>query len=172
MDQQLLNAHTVSDMANRARKLELLGRTPRPAPRLVRLERQRLGDDHVAELEARSIGAALLGDLPAAATLYLRVPGHDGLVAIATSAERAELERGSGMIVFDAAEWGALVVAAESDRVWPADLREICARKAGAADWALDLETALGGARADAPRGWSVGRVLDRIGAELVQVQV
>lgn len=157
-------------MANRARQLGFssVHARPKAAPRLIRIERPLLGDDRVAEKEVRELPAQLLGDLPVPATLFVRVPGQAGPVAIATSAARAEAERAAGLTVFDPLEWSAIVVAAESDRLWSSDLREICARKEAQPGWALDLDVALAGARPDAPRAWTVGRVLDRIGATLV----
>lgn len=177
-------------MANRARTLKIPQTIPsegrlegsvgraraRSAPRLVRIERPRLGEERIAEREVRELPAQLLPGLPVAATLFVQVPGHAGPVAIATSPERAETERAAGRTVFDPAEWSAIVTAAESDRMWPSDLREVCARKvvareAGGREWALDLDGALAGARADAPQAWSVGRVLDRIGATIVGLE-
>lgn len=174
-------------MANRARTLKIgedtpfpegtvSRRRPRSASRLIRIERPALGDERTAEREVRELPAQLLPQLPVPATLFVHVPGHEGPVAIATSPERAASERAAGRTVFDPVEWSAIVTAAESDRLWPSDLRELCARKAGARrpggpGWALDLDTALAGARPDAPQEWSVGRVLDRIGAALLTVE-
>ena len=155
-------------MSKVARRLEVPGR--RPAPKLVRLERESVGDDRVQEKEARGLPAGLLGQLPVGTLLLLRVPGHDGAVAIASSPERAAEGRQAGLVVFDPTEWQALVTAVESDRVWPSDLRELCERKARAPQYVLDLDAALAGARAEAPQGWSVGRVLDRVGAQLSAV--
>jgi hypothetical protein len=167
---------------NRARKLEsteIFGSVervatvervarPRTTPRLIRLERPSIGVSQVAESEVSQLPAWLLESLPRAATLFLRVPGHEGVVAIATSRERAEAERRSAAVVLDPCEWSAIVTAAESDRVWPSDFRALCARKASSREWTIDLETALAGARADGSRGWTVGRVLERLGAQLV----
>lgn len=171
-------------MANRARTLKIeqtsgfeggtvTSRRPRSASKLIRIERPALGDERTAEREVRELPAQLLAQLPLPATLFVQVPGHEGPVAITTSADRAESERAAGRTVFDAVEWSAIVTAAESDRLWPSDLRELCVRKQGArttGGWMLDLDTALAGARPDAPQEWSVGRVLDRIGAALLAV--
>lgn len=167
-------------MASSARRIELPGDSSKMAvpsgtvrkrgraAKLLRVERRRLGEDRVWEAEVRAIPAQLLAGLPRSTTLRLEIPGLDRLVAIATSAERAASERDAGAIVFDAMEWSALVTAAESDRLWPADLREIVARKAAAPLWALDPDVALAGARPDPAQGWTIGRVLDRLGAHLV----
>ncbi|MDQ3035106.1 MAG: hypothetical protein M3Y87_22055 [Myxococcota bacterium] len=170
-------------MPSRARKIEITSdstqmalSSARPAkrtraPRLLRVERPRLGDDRVWEMEVRALPAQLLAGLPQSTTLRLEIPGLDRLVAIATSAERAAAERDAGALVFDAMEWSALVSAAESDRLWPADLREICVRKLRTPRWSLEPEVALAGARADAPAGWTIGHVLDRIGAHLAAAE-
>jgi len=168
-------------MANRATTLKieasqgtLTRRRPRSASRLIRIERPLLGDERITEREVRELPAQLLAQLPLPATLFVHVPGHEGPIAIATTPERAESERAAGRTVFDPVEWSAIVTAAESDRLWPSDLRALCARKVEGArkvgGFMLDLDTALAGARPDAPQEWSVGRVLDRIGAALLAV--
>jgi hypothetical protein len=104
-------------------------------------------------------------------TVLLAVAGHEGLVAIASTATRASEERRSGGTVLDPLEWAALVTAAESDRLWPSDLRALLHRRALEPGRPIDLDEALDGARADGPLGWTIGRVLDRIGAQLVAVE-
>jgi hypothetical protein len=151
------------------------GRVARPqqAARLVRLERPRLGDDPKMNREVEAFPARLLGGLPVASTLWLHVPGVEGRpVAVATSAVAAATARAAGLVAFDAGEWEAVVVAAESDRLWPADFRSAVARKHDDEAARLELGHALGDARPDPARGWSVGRVLDRIGAKLVRVEI
>ncbi|WP_236514758.1 hypothetical protein [Sandaracinus amylolyticus] len=146
-------------------------RRSRRAAKLLRIERPRLGEDRVWETEVRSLPAHLLASLPLPATLRLEVPGHDGIVSVATSPEVVRSERESGAVVFDAAEWSALVTAAESDRLWAVELRDFCSRKAKHAGWSLDLDAALAGARASAPAGWTVGAVLDRLGVRLIAAE-
>jgi hypothetical protein len=141
------------------------------APRILRVTRRLLGENRTFEDEVRSFPAQLLATLPRPTTLRLQIPGLDRVVAVATSADRAMMERESGALVFDAMEWSAIVAAAEADRLWPADLREICGRKTKAPVFALDLEAALGGARIGASPGWSIGRVLDRVGAQLLSAE-
>lgn len=169
-------------MASTARKIEHRndsssfqapsgGRRARRAHRMLRIERPLLGDDRIWEREVSGLPAHLLGGLPLPTTLRLEVPGHPGIVSIASSAEVVRSERDSGGVVFDPAEWSALVTAAESDRLWPAELRAICARKAQAPRWTLDLDTALAGARAAAPAGWTIGKVLERVGARLLAAE-
>ncbi len=128
-----------------------------------------------ADVEA--FPAHLLAALPLATTLLLHVPGVDGRpIAIATSEDALEVARASGLVAFDAEEWRVLVSATESDRVWPADFRAAIERKALVAEpdapWHLDEATAFGDARPDPSAGWSVGRVLARLGARLVGVEV
>ena len=117
--------------------------------------------------EAAAFPAGLLGGLRDIA-LVLQLPGVEGRVRVLTSREALEEARDGSSIVFDEGEWAALVTGAESDRVWPRDVAAFCARKVADPRWTLDLDTALGGARAEAPRGWTVGRVLERLGAQLV----
>lgn len=138
------------------------------APRISRMSRPLLGENRTFERELRAFPARLLGTLPCPTTLRLRVPGVDRVVAVATSADRVDNERASGAVVFDVLEWNAIVVAAEADRLWPADLREICGRKTSGPSVVLDAERALAGARVGASPEWSLGRVLDRVGAQLL----
>lgn len=169
-------------MSSTARKIEIQHdsaelqqptrvRRARRAAKLLRIERPRLGEERVWETEVRSLPAHMLASLPLPPTLRLEVPGHDGIVSVATSPEVVQSERESGTVVFDAAEWSALVTGAESDRVFPAELRDFCARKAKQPRWSLDLDVALSGARASAPVGWTVGAVLDRLGVRLVAAE-
>jgi hypothetical protein len=159
-------------MASGARKLDQEGEKEkrRGAPRLVCIE-PGLRDERTAEREVEALPADALADLPLPTTLYLQVPGRDGPIAVATSRERADAEREAHRTVLGPEEWSALVTAVESDRLWPADFRDFCARKAADPSWVLDLETALAGARRDPPRHWTVGKVLSRIGARLVHVK-
>lgn len=146
-------------------------RRARRAHRVLRIERPLLGDDRIWEREVSALPAHLLEGLPLPTTLRLEVPGHDGIVSVATSPEVVRSERESGAVVFDAAEWSALVTAAEADRLWPAELRALCARKAAAPRWTVDLDAALAGARAVAPASWTIGKVLERVGARLVAAE-
>lgn len=73
---------------------------------------------------------------------------------------------------FSAAEWLCLVAAAESGRAGSCELVEWANRKRAHASWTLDIRTALGGAiNFESPR-WSVGRVLETLGAELRAVLI
>ncbi len=148
-----------------------LARTEPRAPRMLRVTRRSLGENRTFEDEVRAFPAQLLAALPRPTTLRLQIPGFDRVVTIATSVELASMEREAGALVFDAMEWSALVAATEADRLWPTDLREICGRKMKTPSFTLDLECALGGARIGASPGWSMGRVLDRVGAQLLSVE-
>lgn len=117
-------------------------------------------DDGFAMREVRGFPARYLGALPLPTTLVLDVPDVDGPVTVATHAR-------SGPAMFDAAEWLAIVDAAESNRAWPADLAAWCERKRSDRGWRLTAAEALGPVRAEPPTGWTVGRVLGRLGAEL-----
>ena len=104
--------------------------------------------------------AALWLEMPRPAVLRLHVPGVPGVVTV----------DGTDGLVFDADEWAALVEAVEADRIWPADFRGFCARKAAEPAWRLEREEALAGAQPDAERSLTVGEVLERIGAQLLLI--
>lgn len=108
--------------------------------------------------------ARLVEGLPAHVRLDVVDRGGRGVV-IATGPDEAERLRAAGEIVIDGQEWTALAVAAESDRVFAADLEVLLATRGPGR---ITAEIALAGARADPPRGWSVGTVLDRLGLRLL----
>jgi hypothetical protein len=111
----------------------------------------------------------MLASMPVGFTVWLQIAGWSGALAVASSFERAARERQSGAIVLDPAEWNAIVVAAESDRLWPADLRAALDAKR-MRHLELDESRLLARAKPDAPRDWSVAEVAARIGAQLVDV--
>ena len=160
-----------------------------PAARLVRLERPSVGEERRMAAEVEAFPAHLLAALPLATTLLLHVPGVEGRpVAVATSQGALDVARAAGLLAFDADEWRVLVSATESDRLWPADFRAVIVGKSlagrgascaegdpaadAAADARLDAAAAFGDARPDPVAGWSVGRVLARLGARLVGVEL
>jgi hypothetical protein len=75
-------------------------------------------------------------------------------------------------VVFDAEEWVALVVATEADRVWAADFRTFCERKRAEPAWRLELPEALAGGQPDPAERWDLGRVLRRLAADVLSVEL
>lgn len=63
--------------------------------------------------------------------------------------------------MLDGAEWTALTIAAESDRVFAPELELLLGTRGPGH---ITLEAALDGVRPDPDRGWSVGTVLARLG--------
>lgn len=120
--------------------------------------------------EALELPAEVLGSLPLTPRLTLHVGGVPGLVVI--DLEPASAPTSEGELRFDAAEWRAIVVAASADRVWPMDFVSFCRRKRDEPAWRIEEETALAGAQPDPRERWSARRVLARIGAELVSIDV
>lgn len=104
--------------------------------------------------------ARLLADLPVPVRLDVLDRAGRAL-SIATSADEAAALRARGVTVLDRTEWTALVVAAESDRVFADDLEILLGLRGPGA---ITPEAALSGAQPDAPRGWSVLTVLARLG--------
>jgi hypothetical protein len=122
--------------------------------------------------EALALPAALLPDLPVVPTLGLHVPSVPGIVRVALDEARAELARQEGEVVIDADEWRAIVQGAEADRLWPAQLAAFCARKRAEPAWRIEPEIALAGAQPDPNEQWSARRVLQRIGAEVLSIDL
>lgn len=122
--------------------------------------------------EALGLSARLMGDLPLAPSLALHVLGVPGVVRIELDADRAEAARAEGELVFDAEEWQAIALGAEADRIWPSDFAAFCRRKQGEPSWRVEAETALAGAQPDADEEWSAARVLERVGAEVLSIEL
>jgi hypothetical protein len=119
--------------------------------------------------DVADVPARLIGDLPVALTLRLRAVDGSAF-HVSTSASASAGLREAGAIVLDRGEWESLVLAAEADRAWPADLvRSLRMRGVTgqlAVDDLLDGVT-VEQARRDAGSLFSTGRVLARLGARL-----
>ena len=125
-----------------------------------------------AAVEVSSMPANGLGALPAAFTVRMRAV--DGTVFhLATSAAAREALAELGSIALDVDEWDALTFATEADRVWPADLVQALRSRGVAGRMTVDaLLDGLSNEEAlrDEPRGFSIGRVLARVGARIEEV--
>ncbi len=121
--------------------------------------------DGLAIREVLGFRADWLPGLPLPTTLALEVPGVDGPITVATHAR-------SGRATFTAPEWLAIVAAAEHGRAWPADFAAWWERKRREPRWRLTAAEALGPVSAEPAAGWSVGRVLQRLGVELRAVVI
>ena len=119
--------------------------------------------------EALALPAILLARLPAPPRLGLHVPGLTGVVRVDPIGEDDDGDPDD--VVFDADEWAALVVATEADRVWPADFRTFCGRKRAEPEWRLELPEALAGGQPDRRESWDLGRVLRRLGANVLSLE-
>lgn len=154
---------------------------PRPSTQ-ERLQRPRtLGGRRFEELrrsaltpleEARGLDARSLPALPLVTVLELEVPGWAGPVWVRGDASTGP--RLPGDPVLDGPAWTALVEAVELDRVGPADFRALVARLAREpeADPLAAIAELVDGVRPEPPRGWTVGRVLERLGARVFSVRV
>ena len=130
-----------------------------------------------AALELGSLPARGLGGLPAAFTARMRAV--DGSVFhLSTSVTERDALAETGAIVLDAEEWDALTLAVEADRAWPGDL--VQALRARGVTGRLQVDALLDGVtyeRATSElgaegRGFSVARVLARIGARIDDVTI
>lgn len=122
--------------------------------------------------DALMLPAALLPELPAPPSLALFVSGVPGVVRIELDEVRARAAREQGELVLDAGEWRALVLGAEADRAWPAELAALCRRKESEPAFRIDAETALAGAQPDRSECWSAARVLERLGAHVLSIEL
>lgn len=128
-------------------------------------DRGRLAD--VVPLRPDAIDRAVLA-FPAELVALLPVPVALDLATVGGRRfgvifddEAAERRRSAGGTVLDAADWAVVVCATESDRLRPMDVADVlAARREGP----LVLDSVLGGARPDPARGWSLARVLSRLG--------
>lgn len=143
--------------------VEDIGRR-RSAKRLMRARRPLRWE------EALDLPGALLPELPLPPTLALRVPGVAGLVRVVPAA--AEGSSSAAEVVLDADEWRAVVLGAEADRLFSAGFTALCARKRSEPRWRIGPEVALDGARPDPRERWSAARVLERIGAEVISIEL
>lgn len=129
------------------------------------------GLDRRAELqELLAMPARLVSGLPVPVCLHLRVPGSPVPVVLWTgshAARRASTPVLADVIVFDGAELDALVTATEADRLWHADFLGLCFEKWRTPDVPVRAAELLGGANAEPDAGWSLGRVLSRLGLEV-----
>jgi hypothetical protein len=126
--------------------------------------------------ELLSLPAELLPDLPLPVTLRLAIEGAPARVQLRTW-ERAgpvpeATESLADVISFDREEVRALVMAAQADRIWRADLLGLCFDKWRRPAHRLTLEEALAGANIDASSEWTLARVLARLGATVESIEL
>lgn len=122
--------------------------------------------------EAVALSARRIVELPLPPSLGLHVPGVPGVVRVELDRAEAEAARREGELVLDRDEWYALVLGAEADRLWPSDLAALCRRKVSEPSFRIDAESALAGAQPDPGESWSVARVLSRVGADLLSIDL
>jgi hypothetical protein len=97
---------------------------------------------------------------------------------LSTSVAERDALAETGAIVLDAEEWDALTLAVEADRAWPGDL--VQALRARGVTGRLQVDALLDGVTYERAmselgtegRGFSVARVLARIGARIDDVTI
>lgn len=123
--------------------------------------------------ELLELPAKLVPDLPLAFTLTLEIEGAPALVQLSTELHLDGGDSLADVIVFDREELRALIVGTQADRIWRKDLLGVCFDKWRKPDHRLTLEAALAGANPDvAEAGGSLGRVLERLGATVVSIEL
>ncbi len=125
--------------------------------------------------EARALDARAFADLPLPTVLELEVPGWSGPVWLRSASGRGVVQRDP---VIDGPAWRALLEAVESDRVRPIDFRQLVSTLAASGPETdsstlarAEIARLLDGVSPEV-RGWSVGRVLERLGARLFSVRI
>lgn len=122
--------------------------------------------------EALGLPAEWLAELPLPPSMALHVQGVVGVVRIELDDDAARVAREEGDLVVDADEWRNVALGAQSDRLWQADFAALCRRKRAEPAFRIDRETALAGARPDRNESWTVARVLERVGAEVLTLEL
>lgn len=127
-------------------------------------------NNSIAFEEVLGFSAHLLAQLPLPTTLVIEVEWWDTPVIFVVN-DRAR-ERSDGYPVFDGKEFAAIVRGVENDRVWSTDLRQWCNVKKRDPGWRVKESEVMGRVvNPDSP-GWTLDRVLKRIEAKLLSLEV
>jgi hypothetical protein len=135
-----------------------------------RAARARAPQRDVCRSELEAFQASLLPDLPEPVTLWLRIEGAPVPVQLSNGVLTNAQDTLADAIVFDGEELRALVAGIEADRIWRKELLALCFDKWRRPEYRLTLRDALAGANPD-PQGWSLARVLARVGATLEHIE-
>lgn len=119
--------------------------------------------------EALELPGRWIAELPCPPALALRVPGVPGLVRVDVA---GRCPARPDEVVLDAEEWRSVVLGVEADRLWRADFVGLCARKRSDPSWRIGAEVALAGAQPDPEERWSTARVLARLEAEVLEIEL
>jgi hypothetical protein len=115
----------------------------------------------------------LVPDLPLGFTLTLCVDGAPARLQVTTELRLEAGDSLADVIMFDREELRALIAGVQADRMWRKDLLGVCFDKWRKPDHRLTFEVALAGANPDENEaGWSLGRVLSRIGATVEAIEL
>jgi hypothetical protein len=106
--------------------------------------------------------------------LQLRVPGSPVPVVLWTGQQqrRESAPVLADIVVFDGAELDAIVTACEADRLWHSDFLGLCFEKWRTPNVPVRAAELLAGANAEPDAGWSLGRVLTRLGIEVETIEI
>jgi hypothetical protein len=134
------------------------------------------------ETELLGFPAGLLSDLPEPMLLRLHVAGAPVPVYLATYPLALDPPVLADRVMFDRSELRALLQGVEADRIWHADFLGYCFEKWRSPGFHLSAEDALSGVNTvntvnsvDAEgeaRGWTLARVLRRLQAQLISVEL
>lgn len=122
--------------------------------------------------ELLNFPARLLVDLPEPVTLRLQVAGAPVPVYFATYPLALDPPVLADSITFDRAELCALLSGVQADRVWHADFLGFCFEKWRSPGFRVTEVETLAGANPDSTSNWTLERVLRRLQAELLDVEL
>jgi len=124
----------------------------------------------VAFEEVLGFSAHLLAQLPLPTTLVIEVEWwNTPVIFVVNDRARDPID---GCPVFDGKEFAAIVKGVENDRVWSTDLRQWCNVKKRDPGWRVKESEVMGGVVNPDFLGWTLDRVLKRIEAKLLSLEV
>ena len=151
-----------------------VARTPPEAPAEAAAASAVTWLDSVAAAELWALPVRLLVPLPLPTTALCRAEGVPAPVVLTSSKAAYTAARARRWPIFVGSELSAMALAAENDRLVPADVVGWCARKAEDGGWKVSVAGAHGlgevmGKGLEA-RGWTFGQLLRAAGLGLLEV--
>lgn len=113
-----------------------------------------------------------LPQLPLRTMLVIEADWWDTPVVFVANDKAGDPSRARGWPVFDGEEFVLIVRGVENDRVWSTDLRGWCNLKTRDPGWRVKEKDVMGGVVNPDEPGWTLERVLKRIEAKLLSLEV
>jgi len=116
--------------------------------------------------------AHLLPQLPLITAVSIEAGWWKTPVVFFVNGRLIRLVQSRGWPAFDGEEFAAIVRGVENDRVWSTDLRQWCNVKKRDPAWRVKESEVMGGVVNPDSSGWTLERVLKRIEAKLLSLEV